>query len=64
MQVCRAMGWDLSHWQSLPDIEQEIWLEFEEDRVRRILDFIGSLIDKGLYSAEAAALLRLEMDLA
>lgn len=58
------MGWDLSHWQNLPDIEQEIWLEFEEDRARRILDFIASLIDKGLYSAEAAALLRLEMDLA
>jgi hypothetical protein len=65
MQICRQMGWKLEKdWAELSSFEQEIWLDYEENRQLELYKFVKFLKDNGLYTAETAAIIRLQLDLA
>jgi len=63
MRICRAQNWSVEQFLSLSDKEQELWLDYEEYRNGRILEYIDTLKEKEAFIVEVATLLRLSGDL-
>lgn len=57
------MGKDLSWWLSIPNYEQEYWLDYEADRIEGIAQFVHQLTEKQLNTPEAIAIIRSALDL-
>lgn len=55
------MKWSLSQWLALPELEQELWLDFEEERRRAVIHKMLDMVDKEINTPEVMVQLWIEL---